>query len=458
MRKIEALYKVTGSLLTQLDMESVTPAQVFTYNTGISQSLNTKYMATVNDLDTEENVFVDLSLMGVLTELINDAQIKLAECDENWKPGDKLPPITDLTWDIIGECITDKLVMGYCNSLPEWADVTRSLRYFQVIHHEDFELSYCMLKTPEDRNVKWRRWQLPDAAITKINENNPIDLNNCLLSVNGCLSLPFMFKGELIMPRGAEFINNNTFDKLPSVTLLDFTNLGGIRCVPFSDCKYKTRTGKGVVTAQNFNTPVTPGQEIEIFLPEDIDIKNKTIWMVLGHTLYFDEFIHPATDKTLVINPYMLALNNALLKSGYHSYKYFEDNNVFHADFALAEYINQIAWEKDHFGAFFVIINTPRLYIRRVHAKQYAKERMHVAVPDTVGLLWDDLSRSVVDHTRVPYRTYTDFYGMPLDKYSRCTVHDFTDMHVGAENIHPWYQRWLDNNETNMFVMEIIRA
>ena len=458
VRKIEELYRVTGQTLDYLDMDRITPEEVFTHKTNISGKLNTKYMAKVLDMEKDDYIFVDLSLMGVLTQLVDDALLKLAECDEDWEPDDPLPDMKDLTWDIVGECITDKLVMGYCYTLPEWKDAKRSIRTCQVLHTDDFEMSYCLLNTPEDRNVKFRRWQLLDMAITKMNEKNPIELDKCLLSVNGCLSRPIMFKGELLMAKGAQWIHNNTLMKLPSVTLLDFTNLNGFTCVPFSDCKYQVRTGRTTTSDKIYNSPIVPGREIEIFLPENISLKNKTVWMVLGHSLYFSNNLLVSSDSSIILNPYSLSLDTALLKAGYHAYNYFRDTNVFHTECGLTDYINLEMWKESHMGAFFIMINTPHLYIRKTNAKQYAKERMHVAVPDTQGFLWDERSRSIFDHTRAPYRTYTDFYAMPQDRYCRATVHDWEGLHIGAERIHPWYQQWLDVNEVDMSVVEVITA
>lgn len=457
MRKIEALYRVDRSTLEMVDMEETSPLDLILLSTGADSHVGTTYVAVVQDMEHKKKIAVDLLLMMAITSLVEDAQIKLAACQDDWDPNtDILPDWGEITWDVLGECITGKLVAGYSRPLPEFEDGTRCLRYCQVLHTSDFECSYCLLDTPEDRNTKFRRWQLLDMAITKVNEKHPIQLENCLLSVNGCLSRPIMYKGELLMARGAEWIHNNTMNRLPSVTLIDFTNLGGITIVPFSDCKYKVKNGRGAGTE---NGPIVLGRDIEVILPEGIDLSNKHIWMVLGHSLFFEEkYVRVSTQNSVTLSPHLLSLDACLLKSEYHAAHYYQDTDVFSSGIAVDEYINSQMWDPKHHGAFFVLINTPHIYVRKTSTHQYAKERMHVAVPDTDGLLWDEYARSAVDHTRAAYRTYTDFYAMPQDRSVSGLTVQYAGIHEGVEDLHPWYLKWLAPQESLMSVLEVIRA
>lgn len=458
MRTIKQLYKVKGTTLSELSMDAVRPVDLITYNTGINGTHNSTVMAVVTDMDSDEDIFVDLLGMITLTELINDAQIKLATCDERWSPGDALPDPSKLDWKIVGECITDKLVMGFCHDFPRFDNGKKSIRFAQVIHHEDFEFSYCLIQTPEDRNTKFRRWQLLDAAITKVNKKNPIQLENCLLSVNGLLSIPQMFKGELLMPRGAEFMHNNDMDNLPNVTLIDFTNLGGIEIVPFSKCVYRVRSGRKITGSTPINTPITPGHEIEIQLPDGSDLVDKHVWMVLGHSLYFSEYLRIISNNSITIAPHLLSLGSMLLKQRYHSFKYNFETETFSTEDEVNTYINKTAWDPEHFGAFFVLIKTPNMYIRTTPAQQYARDRMFTAIPNTAGLLWDKTSHSFYDHTVMHYRSITDFYSMPPRKIHRLTVHEPFGINDGCENIHPYFHQFMQQYHPDMEVMEVISA
>lgn len=453
MRKIQELYRLNGSVLEKLDMQTIHPADIF-YQ---CQELNDKYMVVVKDTEQKSDTFVELSLLFTVTSLIADSLAKLATCDENWHPGDALPDPINLTWEVIGECITDKMVMGYNSSIPDFGDASRAIKSLQVLHTTDFECSYCLLDTPEDRNVKFRRWALKDIAITKLNKKHPIQLENCILSVNGCLSRPIMFKEELLMARGAEFIHNNSMEKLPSVTLLDFTNLGGIEIVPFHECRYKPRTSRKGVGA--WGAAFFVGEEVEIELPKRIDLSNKHVWMVLGHSLHFEDRLAVSGNRTVIIAPHFLSLDTCLLKAEYHAFRYYRETDVFHTEDTLNDYLNITAWSPDHYGAFFIVINTPNMYIRATRAQQYAKERMSVTTPETDGFVWDNRTRSIFDNTRAWYKTYNDYYIMPPDHYSYLTTYDWSGIHEGVENVRDWYKPYLSNvDATDLQVMEIIRA
>lgn len=463
MREIEQLYYGNGATITPFASTEISPEKVITESASLDGKMKA-YYAVVKDIDTKEKVMVNLSLLIAITTLVNDARTKLAvNCNPEWKPGDKLPEYAELTWEVIGECLTEKLIAGFKCAVPEFDNIEKCVRFSQVITDPDFECHYCLLDTPEDRDSKFRRWKLLDMAITKLNPDSPIQLENCLLSVNGCLSRPIMFNGELLMSRGAQFIHNNTcrdgeLPKHPSVTLIDFTNLGGITCIPFSECQYRIRTGRESGQIPVGGT-IVPGKDIQVELPEQYSLVGKNVWMVLGHSLYFGESIIVNGERTVVISPHMLSLDMALMKAGYHAYTYFENTDVFHSDWSITEYINVTAWEKSHYGAFFVVINAPVMYMKRTPTNRHGDSTMYITKSGVDGLLWDRTNHSFTDHTRQGYASITDYYAFCHNRNKYFTTHGFFELsQTGTDDLHPWYSNFIPVNDSEMEVVEITRG
>lgn len=449
MRSISHLYRVQGKTLEELDLEQVYPIEIIYFQQDASASLATRHLAQVKDYDSDEEVLVNLSKLVLLTTLVEDAL--------NDPEIVSTPDPAHLTWEILGRHITDQMIMGYSSKVPDFKDASRSIRFVQLLNDGDFEISYCMRQTPEDRNMSLRRWQLKDLAVGKLNPKNKINLNNCLVSVNGCLSLPSMYKEEIIIPRGAEFIHNNTKGKTASVTLLDLNQLGSIQTVPFSKCEYRIRSGREQTTGTVTGGTIVPGKAIEIKLPKGVSIHDKQIWLVFGHSLFFGDPLQINSDTSVTMIPHALPVGRSLLKTQYHAHQYNKDTDILSTDTSVDEYINATAWQADHFGAFFIIIDTKELYIRKTPTKQYAESDMFHAVTGTNGLLYDQRTAALFDHTCQQFLTITELYSMDHNELSYPVIDPF-GIDVAVESLHPFYKQFIPTNDPDMCVLEIIRA
>ena len=452
MRTIQALYRLAGTSLTEMSLSTVSPKDLILYQSDKDNQLNVKYMAKVKDLEQDSDVFVDILSMFTMTELISDClsalgiEVITSELD-----------FDGITWELVGEHMTDKMVMAYTRVIPSFEDGTRSLRYAQVLHTSEFEFSYGLLQTPEDRNNKYRRWQLVDAIISKTNSENTFDLSQCLLSVNGCISLPHYFNEELISPLGAKFTHGSSWEKQPSIDLLDFTNLGGITCVPFSSCTYRVRTGRTMNQYTTNNQAIQYGQDIQITLPDDISVKGKTVWMVLAHSLYFEEHVSLLNERDIVISPHMLSLGTMLSKVKYHLNEFNRDTDVISTE-AIEDYISSTAWQKDHYGAFFVLIGSDRLFRKEEHLLRYAKDRMHIGAQGISGLAWDACTHSAFDSTICNYNTITHVYCKPSDDLAIPTEYDPQGSYTATDRLHPHFRRMMEVKDPDMLLLNVIRA
>lgn len=446
MRTITRLFAKEGATIIPLDLEQVTPGDVIFHEVSVNDPLDLIYLAEVEDTELDGKALIDLSLLFTATTLVRDCQLHMVQ----GKTDTALPDPESIAWKDVEACLTDKLVMGYSSPLFDPDDYSRVLRFVQVLHTTAFSFSYCMWQTPEDRNMKLRRWQLPDAAITKLDEKNPIELADCLLSVNGCISLPFMWNDELIMPDGASFIHNSSYKKMPSVTLLDFGPLGGFETIQFSSCTYTLKEPY----KETSSTSIHPETSLWITLPTPLT--GKTVWMVLSHSLYFTGF-RQVNDTTIEITPSLLSLDTMLSKVAYHKAHYLLDTDVSKTDETIITYLNETIWKEDHFGAFFILIPTDCLTIQEVPFIRYAKNQMYFGQKHATGFLWDKKTHSVFDHTALYYESITDKYVMESDDLAYLTQTEAYRDYFSTDYFHPYFREMVQVGDPDMVVLNISR-
>lgn len=437
MRQIYSLYKAAGTVLTEMKMSDIKPVDVFTTSSSACRDLSVRYFVVVDspaDTATKQS-FTDLTALLTMTSLLDGKDI------------------TTLTWEDLGSAITDHMVMGYSTKVPDFMDASRSLCFAEPLQvPELFELFYTRVNVPKDRNVAFRRWQLLDLGVKKIDPDCKLDLSQCVLSVNGLLSIPTFFDDELLMPRGAEFMHSSTTTKRPSVSLLDFSSLGGIKCVPFSACTSKTKAG------QKADVNFAMGLDVEIFLPSAYSLKDKSVFMVVGHTLFFPDSCKVVSDTSVLISPHHLPIGTCLLKQQLAANKFNESTDSISTETSIQEYIANGMYATEHKGAFFIIVDTPKLYIKKVHTHHYAQSALHVATGGVAGFLWDQSSMSIVDQTRLDYQSYTDFYAYNSPRMSVLTTHDYYNRNHAIEALHPFYEGFLPQVDAScMYAIQITR-
>lgn len=438
MIEIMDLYSAQGTHLQKVKKTDISPADVCFTSIGLRGSdLSKRYYISVKEpnLLGKKTLFVDISHVFCVTDILQNKQVN------------------NLNWDDISDLLTDQIILGYGSVLPDFEDGKRSLCFAQPLHlPEYFEISYLRTKVPADRNVKFRRWQLLDLGIKKKNKYFKFDLSQSLISVNGLLSLPHYYEEECLMPLGAQFIHANTRDNQPSITLLDFSGLGGIQCVPFSKCTKKIHTGQP--NSQQFNM----GLNVELFLPEEYSLKNKSVMMVLGHTLFYPDKCRILSDRSIMISPHHLPVGVCLLKQKLASNQFNEYTDALDTDTEVIEYLEAGMYQEDHYGAFFIIINTPKLYINKTHLTQYDASQMHVGPTGTQGYLWDTKSMSIVDQTRLDYQSFADFHAYRSPRMSTLTTFDYYKKHHAVESVHPYYAQYLTNLDgSSMYSIQITR-
>lgn len=369
---IVGLHKKTHGTISHIAPSAITPDQV-----KHDHDLAIRWYAEllIDDITT----IIDLSL--VFTET-------------------KLGKLT--TWDEINNNFTEAIILAYAAPLPNFTNPEKYLTSMSLLNSLDFELSYTSLTSPEERNIKQSKWRLKDLAIRKINPKNTTDLNNCLCSINGLISRPILFKDELLLKDGATFITSTSKDCWPSITLLDFTNLGSLEIIPFSNCTTKFKSAGNVPD---------PYADIEFYLPKHISLQNKTIFPVIAHSLFFQDSLIITSPYSISLSPYKLPIATSLLKRMNHQESFVDNTTIVYSQQSTNSYITSEMLKSDHYGAFFVIVDTPNIYIEKTHTVNFSDTVYTTQAKD--GVLFDQTTQSFYDYILINYDSQNDIYTNP---------------------------------------------
>lgn len=376
--ELSCLIKITKGSMESYELETKTPSEVKE-----DHDLDTRWYLELYDETTGERSDIDLSLIFLET--------KLVKCS---------------TWDEFANMLTDMIIRAYTTSVPD--KDSKNLTVTHLLNSDDFEISYCNINTPEDRNIPVFKWRMPDIVITRINQKNTNNFKNCICSINGIVSRPYVFKGELYIKDGNKHMLSTTEQFTPSVAMLDFSELGDIEIIPLSEC-----TGT-VLTKSTYNSATYA--DIKVYIPEQYTLENKTVFPVIAHSLYMPEEITISGNNSLVISPYRLPIRTSLIKLFQHNDEVIPNTDVVNTQTSVEHYIrNSIVKtdintgkELDEYGNFLVVVNNPSIFIEKTKVHNYSDSVFSTTVDD--GILFDQSTHSIYDYVKIDYDSVTDLY------------------------------------------------
>ena len=376
------LYKQHCKNIERIELHDTTPDKVKKDH----DLITTYYLAVSKDDDPDITIVVHYSMLLVETPI--------GQCS---------------TWEEVEKTLTNVLVDSYEAIIPDFDNPKKALISYQLLPSDDFDVAFTSIQSPEERNITRFRWRLTDLVVSKLNDDLPVDFKNCLVTINGLVSRPVIYKNELYIKDGTKFMHDTTEYKEPNITLLDFGELGGIDIVPFSKCTYKVKTNKTIPTWD---------ADIEFYLPENIDLTNATVFPVVLNTLFWPNDTWITSKRTVTISPQKLPLHIAMLKQDFRTNHFVEDTSIIVTDYELKDYITTTMFEDSHYGAFFLIVKNPNIFIKKIHAQNYT-DTLYTTVAGVNGLIFDQTTQSFLDSTKVAYTSTTDFYLQPIPSITR---------------------------------------
>ena len=301
------------------------------------------------------------------------------------------------TWDEFDSLLTEVICVAYQVTIPDANNSDKVLRNINVINHLDLEISYTSIKTPEDRNNRYFKHRLTDIVISKKKPTVDIDFSNCLCSINGTIVRPVYFRDELFFKNGVEYFRNMTEDSWPSVELIDFSKLGNMQIVSFSECKHTWRNDK--------NEP-NPYTEITFTLPSNINLRNKTVFPVICNSLFFGDNTKVISSNEIILSPSKFPISSLLLKKMNYTGDLIE-NTLIGRTISQNKYITDIL-PTSYDDNFFVIIDVPRVFVSTSSTMEFVANNQ--IAPDYQGILLDTATQSIYNYTKVHYDSLIDLY------------------------------------------------
>ena len=376
--ELSCLIKITKGSMESYAIESKTPAEVKE-----DHDLHTRWYLELYDETTGEYSDIDLSLIFLET--------KLAKCT---------------SWDEFASQLTDMIIRAYTVSVPD--KDSKNLTITHLLNSDDFEISYCNIDVPEDRNMLIYKWRMPDLVITRINQKNTNIFKNCICSINGIVSRPYVYKDELYIKNGNKVLSSTTDQFTPSIAMLDFSQLGDIEIIPLCDC-----TGQ-VLSGSTFNSATYA--DIKVYIPNEYTLDNKTVFPVIAHSLYFPDNVTVSGSNSLVISPYKLPIRTSLVKLYQHMNEVIANTDVINTKLSIEHYIRNCivktninnGSELDKDGNFLIVVNNPSIFIEKTKVHIYSDSLFSSLASD--GILFDQTTQSIYDYVKIDYDSLTDIY------------------------------------------------
>lgn len=279
---------------------------------------------------------------------------------------------------------------------------TKSIKIHSFDKSFDIEADFGSRTEPDVRNLVNYKFRLRDIVFKKKNKQVDIDFKNTIPIVNGVSVTPmhYLSTDELFAPEAVKYLpassNKNTM-------LVDFTDIGSIEIIKFSDCVRQTPHRHDIIT---------------VTLPENKTMENKSIILVVGGRWYLQNEFHRCSDRVLSFYPKQ-NLHNALISNRIYSKDY---NNLFTITTSNTEYhLDYTMWKSDSYTDFIILIDHPQVEVLETAigtsdesiselSINMFKQNIHDAYrnvflthPSGVkkGLLMRVINKDIVDYTQV---------------------------------------------------------
>ena len=368
--KFLKLYKKQNGFLTTIPFSKNTPVQIFS-----NVDLNTFYYINLSYEKDEKTITktIDLSLLMSETKL---GKLK--------------------TWQEIIDNLTEVQIESYSSA---YLDVDNPVKYvdqISITNSLNMDIHYTQVDSPGTRDIPSMLWKMTDMCISQ--KEKKLNFNNCICSVNGLISKPIVFNDEMYIRDAMTYLTHDNTYRWPDVIMLDFNPIGNIQIVPFSDCKHN------ILQEEHINYA---GSDVEVILPEDISLNNKTVLAVIGHTLILHNRLFVVNDRTVHLQPYTYPLQNSLLHKHQMQSKYVKNTEIVRTeDVNLRNYIYKDMFNKDHNGAFFIIVDTPNMYITESTVFEEV-DKFTLRTHDNLGILRQRSNWGVIDYVYDKYKNMT---------------------------------------------------
>lgn len=330
------------------------------------------------------------------------------------------------SWEELLAALTDEIVDGYEESIPSVSgDRSKKLLSYSAHMDQDIELHYASAETPEDRDVRFFKKRYTDLIVTSKNPER--DPYNFLVSVNGLITYPTKFNGELIVYDGAKHLWGCNHTLTPGVVVVDFSHIGGYEAFKFSECTVKTMGGNFINLSDS---------DMLVELP--VSMEGKTPMLVMANAIYTPDTFQRIDDTHIIIPaPRLETLWSRVIK-GQASFDALYGTDIIHVNRDKEQYLRDMAYSSEHIDSFIVLVDTPNMFVEYEDCSEDFFDRTVFSQSTLGGILRSKRTGEIVDFTAVEYSTVNNLYlERKEERYllegTGDSVYAISEPHFGAE-------------------------
>lgn len=363
---VEKVYKRGKASFTSFNRDDFSLDELFR-----DVDINTHYYMTC--LYKDEEIDVDLSL------LVTDTSI--GKCQ---------------TFLEVQDNLTEELLFGYRVELDikDSGGLKRSLQSFSLFSEQGISIHYADRRTPEDRDIPQFKRRYRDLILT--DEDGEKRVENYLVSVNGLLTVPMRFKGELFLRNGAKYLYSNDKTDTPGLVVLDTKNLGGYEIVNFSECEFTPLT--------EFKQFLIEG-DLKIKFPNDrgLDYSELTPILIFNNTLFTPDKFQRISMDEIVIHPYIMPLVNAKVEREVSTENPLRGTCIYKNDVSLHDYFLESSKGKRDDECCIILLKTKELFLDKKDVKRDFDDKTIFLSNKINGILVEKATKRIIDFTSVKY-------------------------------------------------------
>lgn len=360
-------------------------------------------------------------------------------------------------WDELLEGLTEELILGYSFRIP-WSPfwqifiddqshkydktVLSKTKLYQHVYYleqdDQFKINYGTVLDPNIRNINAFKYKLKELIVTKNSDTvADVALSNSIFSVNGIVTRSYVYNDEAYLMDASKNIRG-TYEKAnPEITMINFDDLGVVTIHDFKDCEYRYL---------NVENEYTANTDIEVRLPDNVDLNNNTVFAVIAGKLYYPDELPLFSDNSFILN--LSKLNIDLYQSLRLMMRdeYFLSTNIAQAEYGVEEYFNYIKANKDNLSFIFTVDNPNISIVRQPSLMQIGKHSIEFHTDVHKGILYNKTTRTIKSFVPINYPSKTSFKISPEDIIHRTDTPNLSGKRKLLAETNSW-----DNRSINQF-------
>lgn len=225
-----------------------------------------------------------------------------------------------------------------------------SVKTYSFDNSSEIEADFGSREMSSIRNLVNLKTVLRD-IIFKKKTNCEINFSNTIPIINGVCFCPFYYsvKDELYAPESTKYIPGSDNK---NIVLIDFSPVSTFSTIRLSECERKTPFRN---------------DKLEIILPQNRSLENKSVILVLGGRLFFSHEFSINSSRSIIFD-IKESFNDILISNRIYKKDY--DNQFKVTTSQIEYYVNEEMWKEDNYNNFIIILDNKNVKLSYVDLRE----------------------------------------------------------------------------------------